>query len=99
MQITQPSKQYAVVDGDSTIDFSGFPHYIQMPNLRSFATSGFPFTRMADLSDTAVVLPASSSVEALQTFLNVMGRLGADVGYPAIKVTVTDQWDSAALKG
>lgn len=98
-QITQPSKQYAVVDGDSTIDFSGFPHYIQMPNLRSFATSGFPFTRMADLSDTVVVLPAASSAEALQTFLNVMGRLGADAGYPAIKVTVTDQWDSATLKG
>lgn len=98
-QVTQPSKQYAVVDGDSTIDFSGFPHYIQMPNLRSFATSGFPFTRMADLSDTAVVLPASSSAEALQTFLNVMGRLGADTGYPAIQVTVTDQWDSTTLKG
>lgn len=96
--VTQPSKQYAVIDGDSTIDFSGFPHYIEMPNMRAFATSGFPYTRMADLSETVVVIPQNASREALQTFMNVMGSLGGDSGYPGIKVTLTDQWDKAALK-
>ncbi|MEH0668163.1 cellulose biosynthesis cyclic di-GMP-binding regulatory protein BcsB [Vibrio owensii] len=97
-QVTQPSKQYAVVDGDSTIDFSGFPHYIEMPNMRAFATSGFPYTRMADLSETAVVVPKNAPKEALQTFLNVMGSLGGDSGYPGIQVLLTDKWDAQALK-
>ncbi|GAB6261093.1 cellulose biosynthesis cyclic di-GMP-binding regulatory protein BcsB [Photobacterium sp. R1] len=97
-QVTQPSKQYAVIDGSSTIDFSGFSHYIEMPNMRAFATSGFPFTRMADLADTAVVISASPTREELQTFLNVMGRLGADAGYPGVNVTLTNQWDNKTLK-
>ncbi|MCX2791205.1 cellulose biosynthesis cyclic di-GMP-binding regulatory protein BcsB [Vibrio sp. Sgm 5] len=97
-QVTQPSKQYAVVDGDSTLDFSGFPHYIEMPNMRAFATSGFPYTRMADLSETAVVVPKNAPKEALQTFLNVMGSLGGDSGYPGIQVLLTDKWDAQALK-
>ncbi|MDO6708363.1 cellulose biosynthesis cyclic di-GMP-binding regulatory protein BcsB [Photobacterium sp. 1_MG-2023] len=97
-QVTQPSKQYAVIDGSSTIDFSGFPHYIEMPNLRAFATSGFPFTRMADLSETVVVVPKSPSRDALQSFLNLMGRFGADTGYPGLNVTLTNQWDPQHLK-
>ncbi|ROV60420.1 cellulose biosynthesis cyclic di-GMP-binding regulatory protein BcsB [Vibrio ponticus] len=96
-QVTQPSKQYAVVDGDSTIDFSGFPHYIEMPNMRAFASSGFPYTRMADLSETAVVIPQNAPIEVLQTFLNVMGSLGADSGYPGIKVQLSDSWDAQQL--
>ncbi|HAS62203.1 MAG TPA: cellulose biosynthesis cyclic di-GMP-binding regulatory protein BcsB [Vibrio sp.] len=97
-QVTQPSKQYAVVDGDSTIDFSGFPHYIEMPNMRAFATSGFPYTRMADLSETAVVIPENAPVEVLQTFLNVMGSLGGDSGYPGIQVMLADKWDAEKLR-
>ncbi|PQJ45432.1 cellulose synthase regulator BcsB [Vibrio campbellii] len=96
--VAQTSKQYSVIDGDSTIDFSGFPHYIKMPNMRAFATSGFPYTRMADLSETAVVVPKNAPREALQTFLNMMGSLGADSGYPGIQIQLTDQWDAETLK-
>ncbi len=97
-QVTQPSKQYAVIDGDSTVDFSGFPHYIEMPNMRAFATSGFPFTRMADLSETTVVVPEQAPVEVLQTFINLMGSLGQDSGYPGFKVTLTDKVDVKSLE-
>ncbi|EII2404965.1 cellulose biosynthesis cyclic di-GMP-binding regulatory protein BcsB [Vibrio parahaemolyticus] len=97
-QVTQPSKQYAVIDGDSTVDFSGFPHYIEMPNMRAFATSGFPYTRMADLSETAIVVPERAPKEVLQTFLNVMGSLGRDSGYPGIQVLLTDKWNAEQLK-
>lgn len=96
--VAQTSKQYSVIDGDSTIDFSGFPHYIKMPNMRAFATSGFPYTRMADLSETAVVVPKNAPREALQTFLNMMGSLGANSGYPGIQIQLTDQWDAETLK-
>jgi hypothetical protein len=97
-QVTQPSKQYAVIDGDSTVDFSGFPHYIEMPNMRAFATSGFPFTRMADLSETTVIVPEHAPVEVLQTFVNLMGSLGQSSGYPGFKVTLTDKIDAQALE-
>ncbi|MEC7940266.1 MAG: cellulose biosynthesis cyclic di-GMP-binding regulatory protein BcsB [Pseudomonadota bacterium] len=95
--VTQPSNQYAAIDGDSTIDFSGFPHYIEMPNIRAFAISGYPFTRMADLSETAVILPKHAPREALQTFLNVMALLGSHSGYTGLKVVLTDKWDSESL--
>lgn len=97
-QSTQPSKQYAAIDANSTIDFSGYPHYIEMPNMRSFANAGFPFTRMADLSETVAVLSENPSVEEIQTFVNMMGRFGVDTGYPAFKVSVTDKWSAESLK-
>ncbi len=97
-QVTQPSKQYAVIDGDSTVDFSGLPHYIEMPNMRAFSTSGFPFTRMADLSETTVIVPKDAPVEVLQTFVNLMGSLGQDSGYPGFKVTLTDEVDAQFLE-
>ncbi|MGP8306562.1 cellulose biosynthesis cyclic di-GMP-binding regulatory protein BcsB [Vibrio sp. YIC-376] len=98
-QVTQPSKQYAVINGDSTVDFSGFPHYIEMPNIRAFATSGFPFTRMADLSETTVIVPEHAPVEVLQTFINLMGSMGQNSGYPGYQVTLTDKIDAQALEG
>ncbi len=36
------------IDPNSTIDLSGFPHYMALPDLAAFANGGFPFTRMAD---------------------------------------------------
>ncbi|CAM3406227.1 cellulose biosynthesis cyclic di-GMP-binding regulatory protein BcsB [Shewanella violacea] len=97
-QVTQPSKQYAVIDGNSTIDFSGFPHYIEMPNMHAFSNSGFPFSRMADLSETVVVVAEKPSAAALQSFLNIMGVIGADTGYPGINVQLIDRWDKQLLQ-
>ncbi|PRH32731.1 cellulose biosynthesis cyclic di-GMP-binding regulatory protein BcsB [Burkholderia multivorans] len=78
------------IDPDSTIDVSSFPHYMALPDLAAFANSGFPFTRMADLSDTAVVLPAAPTPDVYGLYLLAMGRMGASTGYPATGVTVTD---------
>ncbi|WP_228545636.1 cellulose biosynthesis cyclic di-GMP-binding regulatory protein BcsB [Burkholderia pseudomultivorans] len=78
------------IDPDSTIDVSSFPHYMALPDLAVFANSGFPFTRMADLSDTAVVLPAAPTPDVYSLYLLAMGRMGASTGYPATGVTVTD---------
>ncbi|MGF1902366.1 cellulose biosynthesis cyclic di-GMP-binding regulatory protein BcsB [Aliivibrio sifiae] len=97
-QTMQPSKNYAVIGEDSTIDFSGFSHYIEMPNMRAFANSGYPFTRMADLSDTVVVVPQNPSNEEIQTFVNMMGVFGSNSGYPVLNVTVTDKWNKEVLE-
>jgi cellulose synthase operon protein B len=76
------------IDPESTIDLSAYPHYIAMPNLAAFAQAGFPFTRMADLSGTGVVLGANAGPQEYSTYLAVMGRMGDSTGYPARSVTV-----------
>lgn len=88
-----PVKHEAIVDEDSTIDFSGYRHYLAMPELKTFAQSGFPFSRMADLSDTLVVMPEKPSASQLTLMLNVLGEIGAEVGYPALGVTLTSRPD------
>ncbi|MCA0325007.1 MAG: cellulose biosynthesis cyclic di-GMP-binding regulatory protein BcsB [Proteobacteria bacterium] len=80
-----PDNLMGAVDPESTIDFSGFPHYAAMPNLAYFAKLGFPFTRMADLSETAVVLPARADAQETSLYLAVMGRMGESTGYPALR--------------
>jgi cellulose synthase (UDP-forming) len=76
------------VDPDSTIDLSRGFRFAQMPNLQYFVNSGFPFTRMADLSETAVVLPDRPSALEISSFLNLMGRIGALTGFPTIRMAV-----------
>lgn len=76
------------VDPDSTIDFSSFPHYTALPNLRFFVNDGFPYTRLADLSETAVVMPNNASLLEMETYLQVMGRMGKVTGYPATNHTL-----------
>ncbi len=56
-QTVLPPNLQAAIEDDSTIDFSGFHHYMGLPDLSAFALSGFPFTRMADLSETVVLVP------------------------------------------
>lgn len=79
----------AAIDPDSELDISKFPHYLKMPNLSAFANTGFPFTRMADLSETAVVLPDNYSASDIGTYLTLMGRMGESTGLPVHGVTVT----------
>jgi len=88
------------IDPNSTIDLSSFPHYMALPDLAAFANSGFPFTRMADLSETAVILPNDADSSDYSLYLLEMGRMGASTGYPATGVTVTtaDQVDQFANK-
>ena len=76
------------IDPNSTIDLSGFPHYMALPDLAAFANGGFPFTRMADLSETAAILPDDPGSADYSLFLLEMGRMGASTGYPATGVTV-----------
>ncbi|HEV2618370.1 MAG TPA: cellulose biosynthesis cyclic di-GMP-binding regulatory protein BcsB, partial [Acidobacteriaceae bacterium] len=75
---------------DTYLDISGIEHAAVLPNLELFANAGYPFTRSADLAQTAVVLPDQPSPAELELFLTLMGHFGAQAGYPALRVTVTD---------
>lgn len=76
------------VEADSTIDISGFKHFISMPDLAAFANSGFPFTRMADLSESAVIMPDKPGVSEYTAYLGLMGLMGRVTGLSALGVTV-----------
>lgn len=86
-----------VIGDDSTIDFSKYYHFIAMPDLRAFANAGFPFSRMADLSQTLVVMPPKPAPAQLTTLLDALGTVGAQTGFPAINVQLTD--DASKIQG
>jgi cellulose synthase (UDP-forming) len=76
------------IDPDSTIDLSQSPHFAPMPNLSFFANTGFPFTRDADLSETAVVMPDETTPDDTEAFLDTMALFGESTGYPTLRATV-----------
>lgn len=92
-----PADVRAAIDEESTIDFSGFHHFLEMPNLRSFAGSGFPFSRMADLSETIVVMPADPTASQITTLFETLTGIGSQVGYPAVGVRISHDWDTARM--
>jgi len=81
------------IDPQSTIDISHTPHFARMPDIGMFVNGGFPFTRMADLSDTAVVLPDAPDADTISSFLKIMGMMGASTGFPAVHVEVIDAYN------
>jgi cellulose synthase (UDP-forming) len=85
-----PGNLQGVILKDSYIDLTGIQHWTAMPNLELFANAGYPFTRKADLTDTAVVLPDQPSAAELEMFLAMMGHFAAQTGYPVLNVTVTN---------
>jgi len=80
--------EYGVIDGSSTIDVSGFEHYIALPDLNVFANSGFPFTKFADLDQTTLIMQKESSAQAIQLLLNFTGHLGEITGYPTHRLDI-----------
>ncbi|MGB3392548.1 MAG: cellulose biosynthesis cyclic di-GMP-binding regulatory protein BcsB [Stenotrophomonas sp.] len=95
-QTVLPPNLQAAIEEDSTIDFSGFHHYMGLPDLSAFALSGFPFTRMADLSDTVVLVPAQANEAQVGLLLNLVGGLGVQSGYPAHGLRVSDDWQQTS---
>jgi len=73
---------------NSTLDLQGLSLWKRMPDLEVFSNAGFPFTRVADLAETTVVLPAEPTAAEMGLYLNLMGHFGAQTGYPALRVTV-----------
>ena len=72
----------------SSLDLHGLASWTAMPNLELFANAGFPFTKLADLSETTVVLPSSPSPDEIALYLHLMSHFGSQTGYPALRVTV-----------
>jgi cellulose synthase operon protein B len=78
------------IDPDSTVDISSFPHYTAMPNLSLFANAGYPFTRYADLAQTAIVLSDLHDHAGLEQLFFVLGRFGRQTGAAAMSYQLLD---------
>ena len=76
------------VEPDSTIDITGFSHFLAMPDLAAFGNSGFPFSRLADLSESAVVLAAQARARRPERLPVADGPDGQRHRLPAHAVTV-----------
>ncbi|MDH2068833.1 cellulose biosynthesis cyclic di-GMP-binding regulatory protein BcsB [Pantoea sp. GD03673] len=90
-----PVGHHVVLDDSSSIDFSGYRHYIEMPSLQTWANAGFPFSRYADLAQTLVLVQPDPDAQQVSTMLNALGNMGAQTGYPALRVQLTDDWRTA----
>ncbi|RZS54566.1 cellulose biosynthesis cyclic di-GMP-binding regulatory protein BcsB [Sphaerotilus mobilis] len=96
---TQASGQQRTgVDGGSTIDFSGVPHFIGLPDLAAFANSAFPFSRLADLAGTAVMLPDAPDTTEIDVYLDLMGHAGRSTGLAGVAVQVVQGLDTQGLQ-
>ncbi len=85
---TTPINLQGSILRDSYLDLRGYPHWTPLPNLETFSNAGFPFTRLADLSGTTVVLPPAPSEQEIETFVSLMGHFGRQTGFPGLRVTV-----------
>jgi cellulose synthase (UDP-forming) len=81
--------------GTSVLDLTEVRNFTQLPRLDLFANAGFPFTRSADLGQTAVALPANATAEQLALYLDLMSFFGSQTGYPAVRVRVIDPQEAA----
>jgi cellulose synthase (UDP-forming) len=79
---------FGAIQKDSTLDLRGIAHFTQLPNLELFADAGFPFTRVPDLSRSAVILPAAATPDEISLYLAVVAAFGARTGYPGTRVGV-----------
>lgn len=94
-----PSEIKAGIDPDSTVDISKARRYARMPNIGFFASAGFPFTRLADLSGTAALVPDRPTVLEIGTFLDLIGHLGAITGVPGTGLMVVNSAGLQASAG
>ncbi len=87
---TPANPQYGQILRETQIELLHAPHSVMMPKLELFSQAGYPFTAHSDLSDAAVVMPASPGNAEIELLLNMMGFFGAQTGSPALLVAVTD---------
>lgn len=97
--VAVPGDIRASIDPDSTVDISHARRYARMPNVGYFASAGFPFTRVADLSETAALLPERPSALETAAFLDLVGYLSAITGASATGLQVVTSGGVQAVAG
>ncbi|WP_168421498.1 cellulose biosynthesis cyclic di-GMP-binding regulatory protein BcsB [Erwinia amylovora] len=68
------------IEDNSFIDLSHTRHFALLPNLAYFVGASFPFSRLADYSQTVFMLPEEPSDSEISTLLDMAGRSGNATG-------------------
>lgn len=76
------------IDPKSFIDLSGSYHFAQLPNLSYFVGASYPYSKLADFSDTLMLLPQTPTADEIHTLLNLASRAGKATGVPVNHVQV-----------
>lgn len=74
----------AALLGESTLGFEDAERFAVLPDIRRFIHDGFPYTRLADLSETAIVLPAAPTAEDVMAAVSFAAHAAAVTGYPPL---------------
>jgi Bacterial cellulose synthase subunit len=85
---TQGDPPHVEIAPDSVLHLEGARHYSMLPDLSLFAFDGWPFTRVADLSETAIVLPDQPAPAELGTALSIVARMAQVTGSVATGVSL-----------
>jgi len=65
---------------DSTLRLGGYQQFASLPDLRLFLNDGFPFTRLPDLAETAVVLPDVPGEREISSLLSALDHVATVTG-------------------
>jgi hypothetical protein len=85
---------------DSVLHIEGLSRFAVLPDVSLFAFDGYPFTRLADLGETAVVLPSRPAPQELSALLSILARLAQFTGRADLRATfVAADAPDAELRG
>jgi len=73
------------IEEDSWIDLSHTRHFTLLPNLSYFVGASFPFSRLADFSQTTLLLPEKPTNAEIATLLDMASRAGNATGVPLVQ--------------
>ena len=68
------------IEDSSYIDLSHTRHFSMLPNLSYFVGASFPFSRLADFSQTVLMLPEKPTDAEVGALLDLAGRSGNSTG-------------------
>jgi len=74
---------------DSTLHLERYPHFAVLPDLSRLLYDGFPFTRVADLGETAAVLGDPPRLDAVAALLSLAAHFATITGRVGTRLTVT----------
>lgn len=87
------------IDPESYIDLSNSHHFSQLPNLSFYVGASFPFSRLADFSQTLLLLPETPSAAEISTLLNLTARAGKSTGVPVNNLNLRFGLPAKAAQG
>ncbi|AKH70746.1 cellulose synthase catalytic subunit (UDP-forming) [Spongiibacter sp. IMCC21906] len=73
---------------ETGLDLTELRTMVSVPDLSLFTDAGYPFTSTADLSNSALVLPAEPDKNTLATAFELVSRFSEFTGKPGINIAV-----------